>query len=76
MFKEKSIKLSDGAILHLAKLVQIAILTGTDIIDHMRMLEFSCNEDDYLTIEEEYGNRFEDVIKDMLNNVPGEKLSE
>ena len=76
MSKEKSIKLTDSAISHLAKLVQIAILTGTDIIDHMRMLEFSCDEDNHLTIEEEYGNRFEDVIKDMLNNAPGENLSE
>lgn len=32
-------KLSDEAIGHIAKQLQIAILTGTDIVDNLRMIE-------------------------------------
>ena len=32
-------KLSDNAIAHIAKIVQVAILTGTDIVDNLRMAE-------------------------------------
>ena len=34
-------RLDDSVIGHVAKLVQIAILTGTDVVDHMRMVRLS-----------------------------------
>ena len=69
----KSYKLNDNAISHLAKVIQVAILTGTDIIDHMRMLEFVEVSSDILDINEKYRDRFDLAIKDMLNNLPGEE---
>ena len=69
----KSYKLNDNAISHLAKVIQVAILTGTDIIDHMRMLEFVEVNSDILDINEKYRDRFDLAIKDMLNNLPGEE---
>ena len=38
-------KLSDDVIGHIAQLLQMAILTGTDIIDHMRMVELEHDTD-------------------------------
>lgn len=61
--------LTDGAISHIAQLVQVAILTGTDIIDHMRMIELNLNENNSLVLDSEYETRFNSVIKDMLSNV-------
>ena len=72
---EKSFKLNDNAISHLAKVIQVAILTGTDIIDHMRMLEFVELENSTLGINEKYSERFESAIADMLNNLPGDDQS-
>ena len=37
-------RLDDSVIGHVAKLIQLAILTGTDIVDHMRMMRLT--EDD------------------------------
>ena len=73
--ENKSFKLNDNAISHLAKVIQVAILTGTDIIDHMRMLEFIETEDAILDINEKYSERFESAISDMLKNLPGDEQS-
>ena len=34
-----TLKLSDTTISQIAKLLQMAILTGTDVVDHLRLLE-------------------------------------
>ena len=47
-------KLHDTAIAQVAKIVQMAILTGTDIVDHLRMVELEVNKDGLLTLEKEY----------------------
>ena len=70
---EKEIfKLSDNAISHLAKIIQVAILTGTDLIDHMRMIEMSLDENKNIVLDKEYEERFENIINDMLRNIPEE----
>lgn len=72
--------LSDNSISHIAQLVQIAILTGTDIIDHMRMVNFESDEEGKLVLNEEYSNRFNETINNMLssanNNFNAEVQSE
>lgn len=71
----KSFKLNDNTISHIAQLVQVAILTGTDIIDHMRMIELTATDEDLLVLDNNYEERFSNVINDMLNNVNKEALS-
>jgi hypothetical protein len=60
-------RLHDNTIGHIAKLVQVAILTGTDVIDHLRMVSLT-EKDDMLFVEQEYLDVFEDQIQKMLNN--------
>ena len=62
-------KLTDNAISHLAKLIQMAILTGTDIIDHFRMINLVENEDNMLDLDKDCDERLSDTIKDMLNGL-------
>ena len=38
-------KLSDDVIAHIARLLQMAILTGTDVVDHLRMVRLETTED-------------------------------
>ena len=38
MATEETYTLADSAIAQIAKLIQVAILTGTDIVDHLRTL--------------------------------------
>ena len=66
----KASKLDDTVISHIAKLLQVALLTGTDIIDHMRMIRLSSHsqDDTVLVLEEEYRNIFDSSIDVMVKN--------
>ena len=54
-----NMKLSDEVIAHIAKQLQLAILTGTDIIDNLRMIQLQDREgklyldSNYITIAQE-----------------------
>ena len=61
-------KLHDTTIGHVARLVQMAILTGTDVVDHLRMLTLKASEDDLLYVEDEYQKIFDDQVGKMLEN--------
>ena len=60
-------KFNDEVIAHIAKILQMAILTGTDIIDHLRpvTLTQAANE---LFLDEEYASIVEENIQKMLDN--------
>ena len=61
-------KLSDEVIAHIAKILQMAIITGTDIIDHMRMMILD-EVDGEIVLNEEYANIVETNIQKMIDNV-------
>ena len=57
--------LSDTVIGHIAQLVQIAILTGTDVVDNMRMIRLVDNEGT-LELNEDYAQQASDNVQRML----------
>ena len=57
--------LSDEVIGQIAKLVQIAILTGTDVVDNLRMMKLS-EEDGQLFLDEDYVAVANQQIENML----------
>lgn len=59
--------LSDDAIAAIAKLVQIAILTGTDVVDNLRTLKLTASSTNSLAPTEEFLISFEEQINNMLN---------
>jgi len=61
--------LHDKTIAHVAKLVQLAMITGTDIIDHLRMMKLSLGEDGMVHIDEEYESNHNLSINDMISKV-------
>ena len=58
-------KLSDDTIAHVVKLLQIAIMTGTDITDNFRMLELVENEG-VLCIDEDYLSTFQQNLEKII----------
>ena len=58
-------KLSDNAIAHIAKIVQVAILTGTDIVDNLRMAEF-VTANGKLELSPDYCETFDNNIQPMI----------
>ena len=61
--------LSDSSIGQIAKLVQIAILTGTDVVDHLRLMKFDTDEG-VLNPTAEYSASFEETIEKMVKETP------
>jgi hypothetical protein len=65
-------KLNDEVIAHVAKILQMALITGTDIVDHMRMLVLT-GEGNELFLDEEYlknhAKNIDKMISDALEGV-------
>lgn len=59
------VKLHDATIGQIAKCVQVAILTGTDVVDHLRQLELEVS-DGFVNVSDNYVETFEANIKKML----------
>ena len=61
--------LSDTAIAHIAKILQVAILTGTDISDNLRQFELTADENGKLTVSENFVNTFNNNVEKMMQEV-------
>jgi hypothetical protein len=61
-------KLTDNTIAQIAKCLQLALLTGTDIVDHLRQLDLVVN-DGKIDIAPEFAAQFEANITKMLGEV-------
>tara|TARA_A100001011_G_scaffold307808_1_gene323219 strand:- start:1751 stop:1966 length:216 start_codon:yes stop_codon:yes gene_type:complete len=61
-------KLNDEVIGHIARLVQMAILTGTDIVDNLRMMRLQ-EEEGELFLEGEYAKNASNNLEKMLEKV-------
>lgn len=67
-------KLDDTVIAQIVKLIQMALLTGTDIVDHLRMMMLEQSENDNLVMNSEYQKVFDASIEKMLQNVDQQEL--
>ena len=61
----KNVKLNDSVIAHFVKLLQLGLLTGTDIVDHFRMVRLTLEEGE-LFLNKEYESNQEENINKML----------
>ena len=62
--------LHDSTIAHVAKLVQLAMITGTDIIDHLRMMKLDVNgEEGLVYIDKEYESNHNGSINELIKKV-------
>ena len=60
-------KLSDDCIAHIARALQMAILTGTDIVDNLRLIDLNIEEgSNMLTIDDECKVNFEENIQRLI----------
>ena len=64
----EELKLNDSVIAHLAKLLQLSMLTGTDIVDHMRQVRV-IEEEGELYLTEAYETQAEENIQRMLTEI-------
>ena len=60
-------KLADEAIARLVQLLQIGILTGTDVSDQFRTVELKVGDNNKLVCTDEYNTNFEANLAKMAN---------
>ena len=61
-----SYKFSDETISQIARLLQIAILSGTDIVDNLRTLQVAVDANGTLSPDPEYLNQFDQNLNRMI----------
>ncbi len=61
----ENVKLNDSVIAHFVKLLQLGLLTGTDIVDHFRMVRLTLEEGE-LFLNKDYENNQEENVNRML----------
>ena len=67
MSEKSTYTLEDTTIAQIAKCLQVAILTGTDIADNLRQLELEVKDSGKIGATEEYYGIFNNNIEKMLN---------
>jgi len=68
-------QLHDNSISHIAKIVQLAILTGTDIVDNLRAMQFVLTDDQMLDVNAEYVTTFEDNLNKLVQQALSQDLT-
>ena len=58
-------KFNDEVIGHIAKILQMALITGTDIVDHLRMVSLE-EKDGELFLNEDYALNHDQNITKMI----------
>jgi hypothetical protein len=66
--KNEALSLSDSTIGQIAKVLQLALLSGTDIVDHLRMMRL-VNEDGMLVLDSDYASSFETNLEKTVEEL-------
>jgi len=57
---------SDDLVIMMAKLIQVAMLSGTDIYDHLRTIQCVVNDEGKITASPDFSEKLETEIVSML----------
>ena len=69
------LNLSDSAIAHVAKVLQVALLTGTDIVDNLRLAKFE-ERDGTLCLTSESEQVFNTNLEKLMEEASSETSEE
>ncbi len=69
-------KLTDNTISQIAKLLQMAILTGTDVVDNLRTIRLTANDEGDLEPTPEFTSSFEANVDRMIASLAAQQVEE
>lgn len=73
---DKKFTFDDTVVSIIAKTLQLALLTGTDVVDNLRQIEVQENEGGTLSITPNYNSQFEHWIAKMLEELEAHQEKE
>jgi len=63
---DNTIKLGDDSIGIIARALQVAILSGTDVVDNLRIIRFELDDLNFLHPTDEYLSEFDKSVETMM----------
>jgi len=69
MSDTKTFTFDDTVISTIAKTLQLAILTGTNVVDNLRQIEVQQNDNGTLSITPNYNSKFEHWVAKLLEEL-------
>ena len=76
MSEQKTFKFDDTVVSTIAKTLQLALLTGTDVVDNLRQIEVLENDEGTLSITPNYNSQFEHWVAKLLEELEVQQSSE
>ena len=73
---DKTLKFDDTVVSTIAKTLQLALLTGTDVVDNLRQIEVQENENGTLSVTPNYNSQFEHWVAKLLEELEAQQSSE
>ena len=73
---DKTFKFDDSVISTIAKTLQLALLTGTDVVDNLRQIEVAETAEGLLGVTPNYNSQFEHWVAKMLEELEAHQNSE
>ena len=73
---DKTFKFDDTVVATIAKTLQLALLTGTDVVDNLRQIEVKENANGSLSITPNYNSQFEHWVAKLLEELEDQQNSE
>ena len=70
---DKTFKFDDSVVSTIAKTLQLALLTGTDVVDNLRQIEVTETTDGLLTVTPNYNSQFEHWVAKMLEELEAQQ---
>lgn len=65
----KKFKMSDDLIAHVAKTLQVALITGTDIVDNLRVIELN-EKEGQLFLTKDCEENFNKNLETLMSEIP------
>jgi len=69
MSENKALTFDDTVVSTIAKTLQLAMITGTDIVDNLKRIEVQENDNGTLSITPNYNSQFEHWVAKMLEEL-------
>ena len=67
--ENKFYRVGDDVIAQVARILQLSLLTGTDVVDHMRNLKLEEHEDGVLGLTDEYIKYEKVMIESLMDDL-------
>lgn len=72
----KTFTFDDTVVSTIAKTLQLALLTGTDVVDNLRQIEVVENENGTLSVTPNYNSQFEHWVAKLLEELEEQQTAQ